>query len=239
MKTDPHNFAVIPNLPPADSPLKPYDILIVNNYIANGLYPSGIDEFFEPRTEPPAMEEVKRPLPAPQSFQEIALGARQALKDLRDRKPVETVSECLLCESMIDAIVVQAPRKTFPEEKKIRPMITSLMMKCNKMFERIASSISAATEQDQDVTDVPRDQQAGLLVRKETHWKHIILPQGIKQSAFREGYLQAPRLQEVIFREKLVAVDTVRALVFSLSCLMLNELGRGPICTCAATRTRQ
>jgi hypothetical protein len=88
-------------------------------------------------------------------------------------------------------------------------MITSLMIKCNKMFERIASSITTATEQVQDVTDVPRDQHTGLHVRKETHWKQIILPQAIKQSAFREGYLQAPRLNEVVFREKLVAVDTV------------------------------
>jgi hypothetical protein len=103
------------------------------------------------------------------------------------------------------------------------------------MFERIASSISGATEQDQDVKDVPGDQKAGLLVRKETQWKQIILPQGIKQSAFREGYQQAPRLQEVVFREKLVAVDTVRVRVFSFSSLMPNELGRGPICTCAAT----
>jgi hypothetical protein len=135
--------------------------------------------------------------------------------------------------------MVQAPRKAFPEEKRIRPMITSLMMKCNKMFERIASSISAATEQDPDVTDVPRDQPAGLLVRKETQWKQIILPQGIKQSAFREGYLQAPRLQEVVFRERLVAVDTVSICVFSPSFLTPNEPGRGPICTCAAARTRQ
>jgi hypothetical protein len=78
------------------------------------------------------------------------------------------------------------------------------------MFERIASSISTATELVQEVTDVPRDQQAGLIVRKETRWKQIILPQGIKQSAFREGYLQAPRLHEVVFREKLVATDTAR-----------------------------
>jgi hypothetical protein len=92
---------VIPNLPPPDLPLKPYDILIVNNYIANGLYPSGIDEFFEPLTEPPPLEEVKQPPPGPQSFQEIALCARQALKDLRDRKPVETVSECLVYDSIL------------------------------------------------------------------------------------------------------------------------------------------
>lgn len=135
--------------------------------------------------------------------------------------------------------MVQAPRKPFPEDRRIRPMITSLMMKCNNMFERIASSISAATEQGQDVADVPGGQQAGMLVCKEIQWTQIILPQGIKQSAFREGYLQAPRLQEVVFREKLVAVDTVRLRLFSLSCLTLNELGRGPICTCAATRTRK
>jgi hypothetical protein len=82
-------------------PLKPYDILIVNNYIANGLHPSGIDEFFEPLTEPPSIEEVKQPPPPPQSFQEIALGARQALKDLRDRKPMETVGESLVYDSIL------------------------------------------------------------------------------------------------------------------------------------------
>jgi hypothetical protein len=83
---------VIPNLPATELPLDPYDILIVNNYISNGLYPSGIDEFFELRAEPPP-EEVEKMPPAPQTFQEIALGARQALKDLRDRKPMEVVSE--------------------------------------------------------------------------------------------------------------------------------------------------
>jgi hypothetical protein len=83
---------VIPNLPPADPPLKPYDILVVNNYIADGLYPSGIDEFFKPRTELLPAEDVTTTVPAPQTFQDIALGARQALRDLRDRKSV-VVSE--------------------------------------------------------------------------------------------------------------------------------------------------
>jgi len=116
-------------------------------------------------------------------------------------------------------------------------MITSLMMKCNTMFQRIASSISAASEEDHDVADVSRSQQAGLLVRKKTLWKQVVLPKGIKQSAFRED-LQAPRLQEPIFRERLIALDTVSMPTCFPSCLM-PVTGGDSICTFTSPRARE
>lgn len=85
---------MIPNLPPADPPLKPYDVLIVNDYIANGLYPSGIDQFFE-------VTPVPQPSNYPhtittESLHQIAFNARQALKILREKKPLDYVSSLLI-----------------------------------------------------------------------------------------------------------------------------------------------
>lgn len=75
------------------------------------------------------------------------------------------------------------------------------MAQCNHMFTQIGESITIPDRKQAD---------AGLTVRQEVKWKELTMPASIKQSAFREGFLQAPRLQEIIFREKLVPSETVK-----------------------------
>lgn len=83
---------MIPNLPPADPPLKPYDTLLVNEYISHGFAPSRLDAFFQPMvaTESPIVMETSTP-PA-NSLQDVASAALQALNDLKRKKAAGEVS---------------------------------------------------------------------------------------------------------------------------------------------------
>lgn len=83
---------MIPNMPPADPPLKPYDTLLVNGYISHGFAPSRLDAFFlSSATEgspAPADAEMK----SQDSFEEIASVALMALKRLQTNKSARKVS---------------------------------------------------------------------------------------------------------------------------------------------------
>lgn len=176
---------LIPNLPPADPPLKPYDVLIVNDYIANGLYPSGIDQFFETSASQSAPKSTNTPsTTAPSTMQGISLNAQQALKDLRNRNPLNTA---------------EPERNNQREDRRIRQMITTLIGQCNQMFRTIGESVTVPGR---------NQEEAGLMVRQDLKWKEIILPPSVKQSTLREGFLQAPRLQEVFLRERLIPLET-------------------------------
>ena len=74
------------------------------------------------------------------------------------------------------------------------------MTQCNDMFLKIGESIT---------TPGRKEATGGLNVRQETQWKEIVMPPSVKQTAFREGFPQGPRLQELIFRERLVPLETV------------------------------
>jgi hypothetical protein len=79
---------VIPNLPPAEAPYPPYDILLVNSYISNGLYRSRLDNYFEDSASSSSSKSVMKddPISVPVTLHDIALNARSALKDLRNRR---------------------------------------------------------------------------------------------------------------------------------------------------------
>jgi hypothetical protein len=83
---------VIPNMPPTDPPLKPYDTLLVNGYISHGFAPSGLDAFF------PSSSTEGSPIPADaemksqDSFEEVASVALMALKCLQTKKSAGKVS---------------------------------------------------------------------------------------------------------------------------------------------------
>jgi hypothetical protein len=78
---------VIPNLPPAEVPYPPYDILLVNSYISNGLYRSRLDNYFEDSASSSSKSIMKDDhISVPVTLHDIALNARSALKNLRNRR---------------------------------------------------------------------------------------------------------------------------------------------------------
>lgn len=87
--------------------------------------------------------------------------------------------------------------------------INSLLTKCTELFSEVANSITALTERASDGQSISRPVESGVHVQKETSWMEVILPHGVNHSAQKEGYLQVPRLQEVLLRERLVVTETV------------------------------
>jgi hypothetical protein len=83
---------VIPNMPPADPPLKPYDTLLVNSYISHGFSPSGFDAFFPPSATEGSPVLADAEMKSQDSFEEVASVALMALKRLQTKKPAEIVS---------------------------------------------------------------------------------------------------------------------------------------------------
>jgi hypothetical protein len=92
--------------------------------------------------------------------------------------------------------------------------INSLLTKSTALFSEVANSITSLTERDSDGQSVSRRVESGIHVQKETSWMEVILPHGVNHSAQKEGYLQVPRLQEVLLRERLVVTETVSILPF-------------------------
>ena len=91
--------------------------MIINDYIARGFYPSGIDQFFEPQSEMSAKFAMDEPLETPQTLQEIALTTRQALKDLREKKPVELVSVSYSARVLVGTDTSEASHEQLPRRQ--------------------------------------------------------------------------------------------------------------------------
>ena len=84
-------FTVIPNLPPQEFPQKAYDMIVVNEYISNGLFPSAIDPFFSSPVELPKQEDENNPTPG--TLTVVASDARRYLKLLRGGDKLDGVRQ--------------------------------------------------------------------------------------------------------------------------------------------------
>lgn len=185
---------MIPNLPPADPPLKPYDTVLVNDYISRGFSPSQLDAFFQSSvTEEPASDVGDEP-ERPQSLEDVASIALRALSNLQEGGPSDKLSGQV---------------KSSKNEVDIVSTISTLLTQCTAMFAQISNSIVDPTETNKDGEQVARSIESGLHIDTQTSWKEVILPHGVKHSTSREAYLQVPRLQEELLREKLVVIENV------------------------------
>lgn len=194
-----HHFMIwlrglIPNLPPQEYPQKAYDVIVVNDYISNGLFPSSIDPFFSPPLELATRETETKP--APGTLIMVATDAREYLKRLKERRKNDAQT------------LPQASHQQLSTQCSIGYLVSELGSKCNLMFQNIASAITSVERRTVDGASVSRLGDCGLYVRRFTEWKSLMLPPGVKQSLFREESLQIMGPQDTLLRETIVTSDT-------------------------------
>ncbi|KAG8756611.1 hypothetical protein FRC14_002874 [Serendipita sp. 396] len=126
--------SIIPNLQKSDFLSKTYDIVLVHAYITNGLFPSGLDSFFQPpRISLPVVAKNNPSL----SIRQLATNARKSLQQLQEERENGTTTYS----------IQQTPGQGQGRRNIIMAM-NAIVSMCNIMFQSIASAITAVHQKD-------------------------------------------------------------------------------------------
>ncbi|KAG9055773.1 hypothetical protein FS842_001229 [Serendipita sp. 407] len=182
--------SIIPNLQKSDFLSKTYDIVLVHAYITNGLFPSGLDSFFQPpRISLPVVAKNNPSL----SIRQLATNARKALQQMQEER-----------ENGTTTYSIQQTHGQGQGRRNIIMAMNAIVSMCNFMFQSIASAITAVHQKDANGANIDRAGDVGLLASNPRSWKRILLPPGIKKAIFHEETIQLNQLQDIILRETLV-----------------------------------